>query len=213
MNILITPGNTATHYLLGWLGKPPTGPTIDGLTYSVHTRFKKEGLSIEYSNNYIKYKRGYKIHYLMCNPYDYILASFRRGFPSETWVHWREWCCGDPTYFKIGNTITLKEYLLNPYDAVQYKSHLTGYVENPNSEYEFLFTKYESLGDNKVQEEIRNYWGVPKNHPKFNYKERKTSWERETEEIKQLLEQKLGEEYKWFNNLPDYFKLKPGEVL
>ena len=42
MNILITPGNTATHYLLHWLGKEK-GRTLDGLIYSTHTRFKKEG--------------------------------------------------------------------------------------------------------------------------------------------------------------------------
>ena len=111
------------------------------------------------------------------------------------------------------NEMSFVEYLKNPYDAIMYREHLEGYANNPNRKYRFMFIKYESLGDNDIVSKVKKFWNLSNSHPDFVFKQRSTDWKDQPEKIKELFNNKYGKLMEWYDNLPDYFILGPGETL
>lgn len=212
---LLNPGNSGSHFIKNWLTEKYYNPIYTGTNapYSSHSRCGQ--LSVDYQpNNIIKLNYEHKVHYIMCNPYDWILSSYARKFPIES-GHWRGWIVKDSNYFfsQLPSCLTLENYLKDEYDPIDYMSHATEYFEDKEKKYKFLFTKYEALNQLEVENVIREYWQVSENFNRYNVKKRKTNWKEEEIEIINLMEKKLGNTMKWYQNLPDYFILNSQETI
>jgi hypothetical protein len=142
-----------------------------------------------------------KLVYLFCNPYDYTLSSFNRGSKFIINHNSYEQCNADYEYFKLNTRQTLIEYLKDPYDAFLYKEHAFGYLKNHDRKYNLLFMKYESLSEFGISPLI-SFWELNVNSNIYKFKKRKSNWQNETEEVKELLVKKYGDVMEWYESLP-----------
>jgi len=189
-NFLITQGCTGTYSIIGVLGGHFNDPQIDH-----HCR----------NPNYNVFKKGSKVVYLMCNPYDYTICSFAR---SETFnkVHTKQ-CGGDYKYFEDREDQTLAEYLVDPYDAYKYKEHADGYLNNTDRQYNLMFMRYEALSEYGIKPLV-DFWGINVDPSVYEFKRRKSDWTQMPDEIKFLLEKKYGRVMEWYKNLPLFEKFE-----
>lgn len=149
-----------------------------------------------------------KVFYVFCNPFDYVISSFGRsdrqeGIQNFNISHTKQ-CDGDYKYFLANyeNSINLKSYLSDPYDAYFYKDHTLGYMNHSERSYDLLILKYDSLKKSGI-DALVSFLNSKKNPNDFVFQQRKSDWNNQPEEIKKLLISKYGDVMDWYNSFPD----------
>ena len=130
---------------------------------------------------------GFRVIYVVGDPRNAVLSIFRRKYQLSHYQWLRSMRADEAVAARLTD---LETFLAGGVDEFGLADHLHRWLDHPPG-YAVLFVRYEHLGD--AWEGVRDYVGLPADHPGFEFSPRESAWEDLPPALRDPLESIYGE--------------------